>query len=170
MPQSTLTVHGQLLATRTPTSLLAALLSTWVAHRMYWYLGLFLPRCRTLHSHLLHSMRFLSAHFLSLSRSFYMAAWPGFTCFSCLVNPALNRCFFSDTSSTAAQTNFSQSQQVSKTLDNFASPYRLYHKAFQYQLSSRETLRASALPQTCKQPRSLWIPPESDLFQFSPCK
>lgn len=121
------TVHGQLSVTRTSTTLLAALLSTWVTQSMYWYRGLFLPRCWTLDFYLLNSMRFLSAHFLSLPRSFYMAAWPGFTCFGYLVNSALKRCSFSDWSSTAEQTNFSQSQQVSKTLDKFASPYRLYH-------------------------------------------
>lgn len=32
-----------------------------------------------------------------------------------------------DRTSTAEQTNFSSSQQISRTLDNFASPYRLYH-------------------------------------------
>lgn len=133
---------------------------------MCWYIGLFVPRCWTLHFYLLNSMRLLSAHFLSLSRSFCMAAWPGFTCFSYSVTPTLDRCSFSDRSSTAGQTNFSQSQQVSKTLDKLASPYRLYPT----KLCSGESLRATALPQTCKQPRSLWILSEIDLFQFSPCK
>lgn len=170
LPQSTLIVHGQLLVTRSPTPLPAALLSTWVTYSVYWYIGLFLPRCWTLHFYLLNSMRFLSAHLLSLSRSFYMAAWPGFTCFSYLVNPALNRCSLSDRSSAAAQTNFSQSQQVSKTLDNIASPYRLYHTKLFNTSFLQEKLWASTLPQTCKEPRSLWIPSEIDLFQFSPCK
>lgn len=51
------------------------LLSTWVASSMYWCLESFLPTCRA--SHFLNFMRFLSAHFSSLSRSFWMAAqWP----------------------------------------------------------------------------------------------
>ncbi|KAK4806792.1 hypothetical protein QYF61_005588 [Mycteria americana] len=41
---------------------------------MYWCLGLFLPRGRTLPFPLLNFMRFLSAHFSSLFRSLWMAA------------------------------------------------------------------------------------------------
>lgn len=150
-----------------PRTLFTALYSSWSTfhHQTHhipscstaFHLGdtLFLSRCWTLNFYLLDSMRLLSAHLLSLSRSFSMAAGPGFTCFSYLVNPALNKCSFSDRSSTAEQTNFSQCQQVSKTLDNFASPHRIYHIVFQYQLFSGEPIKATVLPQTCKEPRSL---------------
>ena len=43
---------------------------------LYWCLGLFLPRGRTLHLPLLNLIRFLSAHLSSLSRSRWMAAQP----------------------------------------------------------------------------------------------
>ncbi|KAK4810721.1 hypothetical protein QYF61_007695 [Mycteria americana] len=43
---------------------------------VYWCMGLFLPWCRTWHFPLLNCMRFLSAHFSSLSRSLWMAAQP----------------------------------------------------------------------------------------------
>ncbi|KAK4826847.1 hypothetical protein QYF61_011715 [Mycteria americana] len=39
-------------------------------------MGLFIPRGRTWYFHLLNFMRFLSAHFSSLSRSLWMAARP----------------------------------------------------------------------------------------------
>ena len=55
-----------------PTSFFTKLLSSWVATS--WCLGLFFPRCRTLHISLLNFMKFLSAHFSSLSRSLWMAA------------------------------------------------------------------------------------------------
>lgn len=41
---------------------------------MYWWLGLFLHRCRTLHFPFLNSMKFLSAHLSSLLKSFWKAA------------------------------------------------------------------------------------------------
>ena len=43
---------------------------------LYWCVGLFLPRCRTLLLPLLNSIRFLSAQLSSLSRSRWMAAQP----------------------------------------------------------------------------------------------
>ena len=49
---------------------------SWVDSSIYRCLGLFLPRCRTLHFPLLNFMRLLSAHFSSLSRSLWMAAQP----------------------------------------------------------------------------------------------
>lgn len=39
------------------------------APSVFWYLGLFFPMCRILYFLLLNSMRFLSAHLSSLSRS-----------------------------------------------------------------------------------------------------
>lgn len=60
----------------TPRSFSAKLLSSQVVPSMSWCLGLLLPRCWTLQFPLLNFMRFLSAHFSSLSRSFWMAAKP----------------------------------------------------------------------------------------------
>lgn len=45
-----------------------------VVPRMYWWLGLFLHRCRTLNFPFLNSMKFLSAHLSSLLKTFWMAA------------------------------------------------------------------------------------------------
>lgn len=47
-----------------------------VTPAMFWCLGLFLPRCRTLHLSLLNSVRFLAAHLSSLLTSLWMAAQP----------------------------------------------------------------------------------------------
>ena len=58
-----------LVSTRTPRSFSAKLLSSWVALSIYWCMGLFFPRCRTLQFSLLNFMRSLSTHFPSLSRS-----------------------------------------------------------------------------------------------------
>ena len=41
---------------------------------LYWYMGLFFPRCGTLHFPLSSFMRFLSAHFSSLPSSLLVAA------------------------------------------------------------------------------------------------
>ena len=48
-------------STRTPRSLSAELLSGRSTPSLYWCMGLFLPRCRTLHLPLLNLIRFLSA-------------------------------------------------------------------------------------------------------------
>ena len=65
------------LSFRTPgTFFSAVMLSSWVASGIYWLLGLFLPKCRSLHFTLLKFIRFLSAHSSSLSRSLWIAAWP----------------------------------------------------------------------------------------------
>ena len=48
-------------STSTPRSLSAQLLSSRSAPSLYWYMTLFLPRCRTLHLPLLSLIRFLSA-------------------------------------------------------------------------------------------------------------
>lgn len=165
MPQGTQIVHGQLFVTKTSTSVLAALLSIWVAHSICWYIELFLPRCWTLHFYLLNSMRLLSAHFLSLSRSFCMAAWPGFTCCSYSVTRKLDRCSFSDRSSTAGQT------KVSKTLDNLASPCRLYHTKLFNTSYAQENL-SEPLPslRLASNQGAYEFQSEMGLFQFSPCK
>ena len=52
----------------------AKLLFGWSDSSMCWCMGLFLPRCRTLHLHLLNCMRFLLAPFSRLSTPFCMAA------------------------------------------------------------------------------------------------
>ena len=59
-----------------PQVFFAKLLSNWAAPTTYWFLGLFLPRCRTLHLPLLNCMTFQWAHFSSLSGSLWMAAQP----------------------------------------------------------------------------------------------
>jgi len=66
----------KLLSTRTPTSLSAELSSIRYARSLYWCIGLFLMRCRTLHLPLLSLIRFLSAQHPSLSRSRWIAAQP----------------------------------------------------------------------------------------------
>lgn len=52
------------------------LLSSWVALSIYWYMRLFLPRCRTLYFFLLNFIRFLSTHFSNLLICLWMAAQP----------------------------------------------------------------------------------------------
>lgn len=42
-----LLTHGQVFSTRTPRSFSQLLLSSGVTPSIYWYIGLFLPRCRT---------------------------------------------------------------------------------------------------------------------------
>lgn len=49
-----------LMSTKTPISFSAKLLSSWFSPSMYWCLGLFFHRCRTLQFSLLNFMRFLS--------------------------------------------------------------------------------------------------------------
>lgn len=61
--------------TRTHRSFSRKLLSGWLAPIMHWFLGLFLPRCRTLHF-LFNFMTFLLAHFFNLSKSLWRGAWP----------------------------------------------------------------------------------------------
>jgi len=61
-------------STRTPRSLSTELLSSRSAPSLYWCMGLFLPRCRTLHLPLFNFISFLSAQLSSLSRSRWMAA------------------------------------------------------------------------------------------------
>ena len=61
-------------STSTPRSLSTELLSSRSTPSLYWCMGLFLPRCRTLHLPLLNFIRFLSAQLSSLSRSHWMAA------------------------------------------------------------------------------------------------
>jgi len=63
-------------STRTPRSLSAELLSSRSAPSLSWCMGLFLPRCRTLHLPLLSFIRFLCAQLSSLSRFRWMAAQP----------------------------------------------------------------------------------------------
>ena len=60
----------------TPRSLFTELLSSRSAPSLYWCMGLFLPRCRTLHLLLLNFIRFVSAQLSGLSRSRWMAAQP----------------------------------------------------------------------------------------------
>ena len=48
-----------LVSTRTRRSIFTKLLSSLSSPSMYWCLGLFLPRCRTVHFPLLNFMRFL---------------------------------------------------------------------------------------------------------------
>jgi len=66
----------KLLSTSTPRSLSAELLSNRSTPSLYRCMGLFVPRCRTLHLPLLNFIRFLSAQLSSLSRSRWMAAQP----------------------------------------------------------------------------------------------
>ena len=63
-------------STSTPRSLSAELLSSRSTPSLYWCMGLFLPRCRTLYLPLLNFIRFLCAQLSSLSRSRWMAAQP----------------------------------------------------------------------------------------------
>ncbi|XP_068788224.1 uncharacterized protein [Struthio camelus] len=63
-----------LLSTGTPRSFFMELLSSRSTPSLYWCMGLFLPRCRTLHLPLLNFRRVLSAQLSSLSRSLGMAA------------------------------------------------------------------------------------------------
>ena len=72
-------------STRTPRSLSAELLSSRSTPRLYWWMGLFLPRCRTLHLSLLNLFRFLSAqlsYFLAESspnlqlKQIHRSLWP----------------------------------------------------------------------------------------------
>lgn len=62
-----------LVATRTPRSFSVKLLHNHLVPSMYWYMELFLPTCRSLHS---LCLRLLSAHFSSLLRYLWMVAWP----------------------------------------------------------------------------------------------
>ena len=62
--------------TRTPRSLSAELLSSSSGPCLYWFMGLFLPRCSALQLPLLNLIRFLSAQVSSLSRSQWMAVQP----------------------------------------------------------------------------------------------
>lgn len=64
------------LSTRILRSFYAELLSRQLTTGMYWCLGSFIPRSRTLHYPLLNSMRFLLAQFSSLSKSLQMMAQP----------------------------------------------------------------------------------------------
>ena len=63
-------------STSSPRSLCTELLSSRSAPSLYWCMGLFFPRCRTLHLPLLNLIRFLSAQLSSLSSSHWMAAQP----------------------------------------------------------------------------------------------
>jgi len=45
------------------------LLSSWLATSIWWYLGSFLPRCRTLH--ILNCISFLTVHFSCLLKSLW---------------------------------------------------------------------------------------------------
>jgi len=64
----------KLVSIRTPRSFSAKLFSSWVAPSVYCCMGLFLPRCRTLHFPWLSLRRFPSAHFSSLLTSLWVAA------------------------------------------------------------------------------------------------
>ena len=65
-----------MMSTRTPRSSSAKLLSSCLVLNLYWCVGLFLLRGRTLHLPLLSFMSFLSAHFFSLFRFLSMVAQP----------------------------------------------------------------------------------------------
>lgn len=67
-------VDFSLVSTRLNRSFLARLLSSWSAP--CWYVELFLPKCRAFHFPLWMLMRFLPAHFSSLSSSLCKAAQP----------------------------------------------------------------------------------------------
>lgn len=61
---------------RIPGSFSAKLLSSWWSPRHYGCLGLFLPKCRTLHFPLFNFMRFSSALFSNVSQTPWMTASP----------------------------------------------------------------------------------------------
>ena len=69
-------LHRRTLHSLTPRSLSTGLLSSRSAPSLYWCMGLFLPRCRTLHLPLLNFIRFLCAQLSSLYRSHWMPAQP----------------------------------------------------------------------------------------------
>ena len=74
--QDTISLLFKVVPTRTPRSLPARLLSSWVALSIRWCLGLFLPRSRTLHSPVVKFIRFLSAHFSVPLRTPWIVAQP----------------------------------------------------------------------------------------------
>lgn len=57
-----------MLVEKSSRSFSAELRSSQMAPRLYWSLGLFMPRCRTSYFHLLNFTRFFSSHFFSLLR------------------------------------------------------------------------------------------------------
>ena len=75
--RGTLLAHGQPVTHQhSQVPLSTELLSSRSAPSLYWCMGLFLPRCRTLPLPWLNLIRFLSAQLSSLSRSVWMAAQP----------------------------------------------------------------------------------------------
>ena len=66
----------KLSSTRTSRPLSTELLYSRSALSLYWCIGLFLPKFRTLHLPLLNLMRFFSAQLSSVCRSHWMAAQP----------------------------------------------------------------------------------------------
>lgn len=54
----------------------AKLISSWFVSSLWWWMRLFLPRCRALHFPLLEIMRLLLTYFSSLPRSLWKAAQP----------------------------------------------------------------------------------------------
>lgn len=69
-------VISNLLSNRTTISFSAKLLSSHSFPSLYWFMGLFLPKCRICHFPLLNSMRLLLGHFSSLPKFLWMAAQP----------------------------------------------------------------------------------------------
>lgn len=88
-----LLVHGRLLSTSTPWFFLAKLLSNRLVFTMYWYLGLFLLRCRTFHFLLFNFMRVFSFQFFSLLMSWRAGqpCWVSATLPSCVSSANLLR-------------------------------------------------------------------------------
>ena len=68
------------LSTSTPMCLTTEMLFSRWAPSLYWCMGLFLSRYRTLHLSMLNFIRFLSTQLSSLSRSHWMAAQTGYWC------------------------------------------------------------------------------------------
>jgi len=74
--QGTLLAHGQPVIPRDTQVPLRRAALQQVRPSLYWCMGLFLPRCRTLHLPWLNFVRFLSAQLSSLSRSMAVPAQP----------------------------------------------------------------------------------------------
>jgi len=68
----TLLAHGHLVIHQDTQVPLCRAALQQVSPSLYWCMGLFLPRCRTLYLPFLNFIRFLSAQLFSLSRSCWM--------------------------------------------------------------------------------------------------
>lgn len=69
--KDTLITHIQLLFVKNPLPFYAKLLPSQLPPCLHWWMGLFCPRCRTLHLVLLNFMNFPSAHFSKLLMRFH---------------------------------------------------------------------------------------------------